>query len=81
MGKGFTLIEFIIMGIIAAFAFPTYQNDMICAKVTEGLHLVNPVKALVIENAALGVPLNSCFNNLVTALGSVILIKNMVKLK
>ncbi len=53
--SGFTLVELMIaiaiVGILAAIAFPAYQNYTIRAKVTEGLRLVLPAKLAVAEIA------------------------------
>lgn len=53
--SGFTLMELMIVvaivGILAAFAVPSYQDYLIRARVSEGLNLAEPAKALVAENA------------------------------
>ena len=60
--QGFTLIELMIVvaiiGILAAVALPAYQDYTVRAKVTEGLNLANPLKAIVADNAANATPAN-----------------------
>lgn len=57
--SGFTLMELMIVvaivGILAAFAVPSYQDYLIRAKVSEGLNLAEPAKAVVTENALSGI--------------------------
>ena len=51
--KGFTLIELmmvvVIIGIVASFAIPSYQNYVIRTRVTEGLTLSTGAKLAVSE--------------------------------
>lgn len=56
--SGFTLMELMIVvaivGILAAFAVPNYQDYLMRARVSEGLNLAEPAKAVVTENAMSG---------------------------
>ncbi len=56
--RGFTLIELMIVvaivGILASFAVPAYQDYMARSRVSEGLALATGVKAIVAENANAG---------------------------
>ena len=51
--KGFTLIELVIVvaiiGILAVFLFPVYQDYTIRAKVSEGLALSGALKTAIAE--------------------------------
>ncbi|MGN6233664.1 MAG: pilin [Trinickia sp.] len=55
---GFTLIELMIVlaivGIVAAYAVPAYQNYLARSRVGEGLSLVSGARLAVAENAAAG---------------------------
>lgn len=55
--KGFTLIELMIVvaivGILAAISVPAYKNNVIRARVTEGLHMANAAQLAVAETAQL----------------------------
>lgn len=54
--SGFTLVEVMIaiaiIGILAAVAFPSYQNYLVRSRVTEGLLLALPAKLAVAETAS-----------------------------
>ena len=63
--QGFTLIELMIVvaivGILAVIAIPTYQNNIVRAKVTEGLVLAGEAKTIVMENALNAQPFQQGF--------------------
>ncbi len=52
---GFTLLELMvvltIIGILAAYAIPTYQGYIVRGKIAEGLHLASAAKLAVVDNA------------------------------
>lgn len=60
---GFTLIELMIVlaivGIVAAYAVPAYQDYLARGRVGEGLSLASGARLAVAENAAAGSPLGS----------------------
>src|ERR1700688_3558191 len=64
IGKyGFTLVELMIVlaivGVVAAYAIPAYQDYLARSRVGEGLSLAASAKLAVAENAASGTPFNA----------------------
>ena len=60
---GFTLVELMIVlaiiGVVAAYAVPAYQDYLSRSRVGEGLSLAGTARLVVAENAASGTPFNS----------------------
>lgn len=63
---GFTLIELMIVlaivGIVASYAIPAYQDYLARSRVGEGLSLAVSARLAVAENAASGAPFESGFS-------------------
>jgi type IV pilus assembly protein PilA len=53
-GMGFTLIVLAIVGVVAAYAIPAYQDYLARSQVGEGLSLASSARLAVAENAASG---------------------------
>jgi hypothetical protein len=54
VGSGFTLIVLAIVGVVAAYAIPAYQDYLARSRVGEGLSLASSARLAVAENASSG---------------------------
>jgi type IV pilus assembly protein PilA len=65
--QGFTLVELMIVlaivGVIAAYAIPAYQDYLARSRVGEGLSLAASAKLAVAENAANGTPFGAGYTS------------------
>lgn len=77
--KGFSLIELMIVvaiiGILAAFAIPAYQNYIARTQVSEALSLASALKSAVVDTFAQD---GSCVNNATVATNGVALASSIV---